>query len=114
MADDEGQVRSRCRHCGRVLQPCPFCGNIGRDIVAQPPTDRINIGERNTAVLERIYRRYPALLISLGIVVAVPFIILLLHLNELIGFYVAEASGIAAFIIGLDTTIKVKRILESR
>jgi hypothetical protein len=37
---DQGQVRFRCSNpnCRRDLpageQPCPFCGNIGREIIA--------------------------------------------------------------------------------
>ena len=74
--------------------------------------DTISIREEQpTAVLERVYRRYPALLISIAITVIVPIITLLLHLNEQIAFYVAEVSGVAAFIIALDTTVKVKRII---
>ena len=74
--------------------------------------DTISIREEQpTAVLERVYRRYPALLISIAITVIVPIITLLLHLNEQIAFYVAEVSDVAAFIIALDTTVKVKRII---
>jgi hypothetical protein len=93
-------------------RPCPNCGKIGRKITANQK-DTVSIREEQpTAVLERVYRRYPALLISIAITVIAPIISLLLHLNEQIAFYVAEVSGIAAaFIIALDTTIKVKRII---
>jgi predicted RNA-binding Zn-ribbon protein involved in translation (DUF1610 family) len=118
MADDNKGVRFECRHCGRTLptdepkRPCPNCGKIGRKITANQK-DTVSIREEQpTAVLERVYRRYPALLISIAITVIAPIISLLLHLNEQIAFYVAEVSGIAAaFIIALDTTIKVKRII---
>jgi predicted RNA-binding Zn-ribbon protein involved in translation (DUF1610 family) len=117
MADDNKGVRFECRHCGRTLptdepkRPCPNCGKIGRKITANQK-DMISIREEQpTAVLERVYRRYPALLISIAITVIVPIITLLLHLNEQIAFYVGEVSGVTAFIIALDTTVKVKRII---
>jgi hypothetical protein len=90
--NNSNRVRYKCSHCKRELppdgpHPCPFCGKTGRDIIAVN-TDTLKITEvQPTAILERVYRRYPALLVSIAITVIVPIITLLLHLDEQIAMW---------------------------
>lgn len=116
---DQGQVRFRCSNpnCRRDLpageQPCPFCGNIGREIIAQAPTERISIRETNIAVLQTLERNLRYLLASIAVTVVAPIIIPQFHLNEPIPAIISIIAGLVAFILGIYGVVLVKRIRES-
>ena len=115
--DNQGQVRFRCSHCKRDLpsgeQPCPFCGQIGRDIIAQAPTERISIGETNIAVLSTLERNLRFLLGSIAVTLLAPIIIPQFHLNKPIRAIISILAGLVAFILGVYGVIQVKWIRES-
>jgi hypothetical protein len=94
-------------------QPCPFCGNIGREIIAQAPTERISIRETNIAVLQTLERNLRYLLASIAVTVVAPIIIPQFHLNEPIPAIISIIAGLVAFILGIYGVVLVKRIRES-
>ena len=104
-------------NCRRDLppgeQPCPFCGNIGREIIAQAPTERISIRETNIAVLQTLERNLRYLLASIAVTVVAPIIIPQFHLNEPIPAIISIIAGLVAFILGIYGVVLVKRIRES-
>ena len=110
--DDEGQVRFRCRNCGRDLQPCPFCGQTGRQII---PTvnERVNVRENRIAVLSRLERNYRYLLGSLGVTILAPIVTPLFGLNEPIPTIIGVIAGLVAFLLGVYGIRLVKEIRGS-
>ena len=115
--DNQGQVRFRCSHYERDLpsaeQPSRFRGQIGGDIIAQAPTERISIGETNIAVLSTLERNLRFLVGSIAVTLLAPIIIPQFHLNEPIPAIISIIAGLVAFILGVYGVIQVKRIRES-